>query len=69
MNAAIATYEAWRAQTQTTLDCRSAEVRTLNAQAEARAEEFRAAQAENQTRATAWQAQLDAYQARQGRRR
>lgn len=68
MRAAVQGFEAWRVQTQATLDCRSAEVRSLNAQSEARTAEYRAAQADNATRAAAFQAQLDAFRARAGRR-
>jgi hypothetical protein len=67
MREAVAEYEAWRAQTQATLDCRAAEVNALNAQARARTEEYRAAQADNAERAAAFQAQLDVFQARQRR--
>lgn len=68
MRAAVQGFEAWRVQTQATLDCRSAEVTSLNAQSEARTNEYRAAQADNAARAAAFQAQLDAFRARMGRR-
>jgi len=67
VQAAVAAYEVWRAATQATLDCRAAEVRSLNAQATARANEYRTAQAENAERAAAFQAQLDIFAARRQR--
>jgi len=67
VRAAVAEFEVWRAATQATLDCRSAEVRALAAQAETRRNEYVAAQTENQAGATAFQAQLDIYAARQRR--
>lgn len=67
-NVALAAFEAWRAQTQTTLDCRSAEHRSLVAQARARQAEMEAARTANEGYAVAWQTQLDAYHARQNRR-
>ncbi|MGQ0533207.1 MAG: hypothetical protein ACT4OF_11035 [Caulobacteraceae bacterium] len=65
---AVAGFEAWRTTTQTTMDCRAAEVRALAAQTEARRNEYVSAQAENQARGAAFQAQLDIFNARQGRR-
>jgi hypothetical protein len=67
VRAAVAGYETWQATTQATLDCRFAEVRALNAQVEARRNELVAAQADNTARATAFQAQLDIFSARQRR--
>jgi hypothetical protein len=69
MRAAVAEFEEWRTREQATLDCRRAEVETLNAQATARANEYRTAQADNQARAAAFQAQIDVYQARSPRSR
>lgn len=60
----VAEFEAWRAAAQPVLDCRRAEVEALNRQAEARANEYRAAQAENVARAAAWQALVTEAQAR-----
>lgn len=67
MNAALATYEAWRTLTQSTVTCRVAEQRALVAQANARELEIQAASTANAAAATAWQTQLDAYHARQRR--
>lgn len=67
MRAAVQGFEAWRVQTQVVLDCRRAEVDLLNAQADARAAEYRAAQADNAARTAAFQTQLDAFQARRRR--
>ena len=64
VHAAVAEYELWQAQTQSTLDCRAAEIRALAAQGEARRNEYIAAQEDNQTRAAAFQAQLDIFSAR-----
>jgi len=61
----VAAFEAWRLAAQPVLDCRRAEVEGLNRQAEARANEYRAAQTENVARATAWQVAVAAFQARQ----
>jgi len=61
----VAGFEAWRVAAQPVLDCRRAEVEALNRQAEARANEYRAAQTENVARATAWQGVVAAFQARQ----
>lgn len=69
VRAAVAAYEAWRAQEQPILDCRRAEADALNAQANARASEYRTRQTENVARAQAFQAQLDIAQARAGRSR
>lgn len=69
MEAAVAAFDAWRAHEQTTLDCRRAEVDALNAQARARADEYRAAQVDNTARAAAFQAQIDIFQARPERAR
>lgn len=67
MNAAIAQYEAWNASTSAPLQCLANEVRTLQAQANARAAEHAAALAAGRETSAAWQAQVDAYQARQRR--
>lgn len=67
MNAAVASYTAWQAATQTAVDCRNAERRSLNAQLQARTTELQAAQTANQAAAAAFQAQLDAFHARRGR--
>lgn len=69
MRAAVTAFEEWRTREQATLDCRRAEVETLNAQARARADEYRAAQADNAARAAAFQAQIDVFQARSPRSR
>ena len=69
MEAAVAAFDAWRASEQATLDCRRAEAEALNAQARARSDEYRAAQADNTTRAAAFQAQIDIFQARPERSR
>lgn len=69
MEAAVAAFEAWRVREQTTLDCRRAEADALNAQATARANEYRAAQADNTARAAAFQAQIAIFQARPERSR
>ena len=69
MEAAVAAFEAWRAQEQTTLDCRRAEAETLNAQAAARSSEYRAAQTDNVARAAAFQEQIRIYEARPARSR
>ena len=69
MRAAVAAFEAWRVREQTTLDCRRAEADALNAQATARANEYRAAQADNTARAAAFQAQIGIFQARPPRSR
>jgi hypothetical protein len=69
MTAAVAAFEAWRASEQATLDCRRAEADTLRLQAQARADEYRAAQADNTARAAAFQAQIDIFQARPARSR
>lgn len=66
---AVAGFEGWRTTAQATVDCRRAEIDALNAQAAARVEEFRAGQADNQARGAAFQAQLDIFNARQGRGR
>lgn len=67
VNAALATFEAWRTTQQATASCRAAELRVLNAQARARSDELTAAAAANQGYAAAWQTQLDAFHARQNR--
>lgn len=69
MNAAAAAFEAWRATEQTTLDCRRAEADALRAQANARADEYRAAQADNLARAAAFQEQIRIFEARPARSR
>ena len=69
MEAAVAAFEAWRAQEQTTLDCRRAEAEALNAQARARSDEYRAAQTDNVARAAAFQEQIRIYEARPARSR
>lgn len=69
MRAAVAAFEAWRVREQTTLDCRRAEADALNAQATARANEYRAAQADNTARAAAFQAQIAIFEARPPRSR
>ncbi|MFN3463583.1 MAG: hypothetical protein ACK4X1_05840 [Terricaulis sp.] len=69
MAAAAAAFEAWRVTEQATLDCRRAEADALRLQAQARADEYRAAQAENTARAAAFQAQIDIFQARPARSR
>ncbi len=68
MQAAVARYETWRAQAETTMQCRAAEVNALNAQTRARRAEYDAALADNQARAAAFQAQIEAAQARRNRR-
>ena len=69
MTAAAAAFEAWRVTEQATLDCRRAEADALRVQAQARADEYRAAQTENTARAAAFQAQIDIFQARPARSR
>lgn len=69
MAAAVAAFEAWRTSEQATLDCRRAEADALRLQAQARADEYRAAQADNTARAAAFQAQIDIFQARPARSR
>lgn len=69
MRAAVAAFEAWRTTEQATLDCRRAEADTLRVQAQARADEYRAAQTDNTARAAAFQAQIDIFQARPARSR
>ncbi len=69
MEAAVAAFEAWRVAEQMTLDCRRAEADALNAQATARASEYRNAQADNTARAAAFQEQIRIYQARPARSR
>jgi hypothetical protein len=69
MTAAAAAFEAWRVTEQTTLDCRRAEAELLRLQATARAEEYRAAQADNVARAAAFQAQIQVFEARPARSR
>lgn len=69
INAAAAAFEAWRVTEQTTLDCRRAEADALRAQANARAEEYRAAQADNVARAAAFQEQIRIFEARPARSR
>lgn len=69
MRAAVAAFDAWRTSEQVTIDCRRAEADTLRVQAQARANEYRAAQADNAARAAAFQAQIDIFQARPARSR
>jgi hypothetical protein len=69
MEAAVAAFEAWRVAEQATLDCRRAEADALNAQATARATEYRNAQADNVARAAAFQEQIRIYEARPARSR
>ena len=69
MTAAAAAFEAWRVTEQTTLDCRRAEADALRLQAQARAEEYRAAQADNVARAAAFQEQIRIFEARPARSR
>jgi hypothetical protein len=69
MRAAVAAFDAWRTSEQATLDCRRAEADALRLQAQARADEYRAAQADNTARAAAFQAQIDIFQARPERSR
>lgn len=69
MTAAAAAFEAWRVHEQTTLDCRRAEAEALRLQAQARAEEYRAAQADNVARAAAFQEQIRIFEARPARSR
>ena len=64
MREAVAAFEAWRVSEQTTLDCRRAEADALRLQASARADEYRAAQADNTARAAAFQAQIAIFEAR-----
>lgn len=67
MQARVAEYEAWRTATQTALACRADEVRSLQAQTEARLAEYRAAVAAGQASGAEWQASLDAHNARNRR--
>lgn len=67
MAAAVAQYEAWNASATAPLQCRVQEVRALRAQAEARETEYNASLAAGRDAGTAWQTQVDAYQARQRR--
>ncbi len=69
MQAAAAAFETWRAAEQVTIDCRRAEAETLRLQAIARADEYRAAQADNTARAAAFQAQITIFEARPARSR
>lgn len=69
MQAGAAAFEAWRVNEQTTIDCRRAEAETLRLQAQARADEYRAAQADNAARAAAFQAQITIFEARPARSR
>jgi hypothetical protein len=69
MRAAVAAFDTWRTSEQATLDCRRAEADALRLQAQARADEYRAAQADNIARAAAFQAQIDIFQARPERSR
>ncbi len=69
MQAAVAAFEAWRVTEQTTLDCRRVEAEALRLQAVARADEYRAAQADNTARAAAFQAQIVIFEARPARAR
>lgn len=69
MQAGAAAFETWRASEQTTINCRRAEAEGLRLQAAARADEYRAAQADNQARATAFQAQIAIFEARPERSR
>jgi hypothetical protein len=54
MRAAVAAFDAWRTSEQVTIDCRRAEADTLRLQAQARANEYRAAQTDNAARAAAF---------------
>lgn len=69
MQAGAAAFEAWRVSEQTTIDCRRAEADALRLQAMARADEYRAAQADNTARAAAFQAQIAIFEARPARSR
>ena len=69
MRDAVAAFEAWRVSEQTTIDCRRTEADVLRLQAMARADEYRAAQADNTARAATFQAQIDVFQARPARSR
>lgn len=69
MQAAAGAFEIWRAAEQTTIDCRRTEAETLRLQAIARADEYRAAQADNTARAAAFQAQIAIFEARPARSR
>ncbi|MEZ5961327.1 MAG: hypothetical protein R3C30_13005 [Hyphomonadaceae bacterium] len=69
MREAVAAFEAWRTTEQGTLDCRRAEADALRMQAQARADEYRAAQTDNTARAAAFQEQINIFQARPARSR
>lgn len=69
MRAAVTAFDAWRTTEQATLDCRRTEADALRVQAQARADEYRAAQTDNTARAAAFQAQIDIFQARPARSR
>lgn len=69
MQAAAAAFEAWRVTEQATIDCRRAEAEALRLQAVARADEYRAAQADNTARAAAFQEQITIFEARPARSR
>lgn len=69
MRAAVTAFDTWRTAEQATLDCRRTEADALRVQAQARADEYRAAQTDNTARAAAFQAQIDIFQARPARSR
>jgi hypothetical protein len=68
IQAAVAQYEAWNASATAIMQCRAQEVRGLQAQVAARTAEYDAGLAAGRDAGAAWQAQLDAFQARQNRR-
>ena len=67
MTAAVAQYEAWNTSSTALMQCRIQEVRALRAQTDAREAEYNAALAAGREAGVAWQAQVDAFQARQRR--
>lgn len=67
MAAAVAQYEAWNTSATAPLQCRVQEVHALRAQTAARETEYNASLAMGRDAGAAWQAQVDAYQARQRR--
>jgi hypothetical protein len=63
---AIAAYDAWRAQITPNLECRRAEALEMRAIADARTNEFNAANAAARDAGAAFQAASEAYNARHG---